>query len=100
MYEQNTEHQQWLEAGIAALDAAAGTIHIQRGDDLFLTAAKNIPPPVIATVAHVVHGKGMAGSAQVRKERFKPAICKTIIAAISVPVPKLSAHRQRLLFPY
>lgn len=68
MYEQNTQHQQWLEASIAVLDAAAGTIHIQRGEDLILTAAKNIPPPVIATVAHVQHGKGMAGSAQVRKE--------------------------------
>ncbi len=68
MYQQNTEHQQWLEKGIAALDAAAGTVHIQRGEDLFLTAARNIPPPVIEIVAHVVHGKGMAGSAQVRKE--------------------------------
>jgi hypothetical protein len=68
MYQQNTAHQAWLEAAISELDAAAGTVHIQRGEDLFLTAALHIPPPVIAIVAHVLHGKGMAGSAQVRKE--------------------------------
>ena len=67
MYEQNPEHQAWLETAIAALDASAGTVHIQRGEDLFLSAALRIPPPVIAIVAHVAHGKGMAGSAQVRK---------------------------------
>ncbi|MCH8617570.1 GAF domain-containing protein [Undibacterium sp. TS12] len=67
MYEQNSEHQQWLEASIASLGAAAGTVHIQRGEDLYLSAALRIPPPVIATVAHVVHGKGMAGAAQLRK---------------------------------
>ncbi|MET3131335.1 L-methionine (R)-S-oxide reductase [Oxalobacteraceae bacterium GrIS 1.11] len=67
MYQAIAAHQTWLEASIASLDAAAGTIHIQRGADLFLTAALRIPPPVIAIVAHVEHGKGMAGSAQVRK---------------------------------
>lgn len=67
MYEQNQQHQEWLDAALGTLDAAAGTIHIQRGQDLFLTAARNIPPPVIQIVAHVEHGKGMAGSAQVKK---------------------------------
>jgi hypothetical protein len=37
------------------------------GDDLYLTAAHNIPPHVVQIVAHVPHGKGMAGVAQVRK---------------------------------
>jgi hypothetical protein len=50
------------------LDAFAGTVHVQRGEDLYLTAAHNIPPPVIAIVAHVPHGKGMAGVAQVKKQ--------------------------------
>jgi len=40
---------------------------LQRGDDLYLTAAHNIPPHVVQIVAHVPHGKGMAGVAQVRK---------------------------------
>lgn len=68
MYDQNSEHQQWLETSIASLGAAAGTVHIQRGQDLFLSAALRIPEPVIATVAHVVHGKGMAGAAQLQKK--------------------------------
>ncbi len=67
MFEKNTEHQQWLEDSIANLDAAAGTIHIQRGEDLYLSAALRIPEPVLAIVAHVSHGKGMAGAAQLSK---------------------------------
>jgi L-methionine (R)-S-oxide reductase len=67
MYEQNAAHQQWLEGFIRDLDAFAGTVHVQRGDDLYLTAAHNIPPPVVQIVAHVPHGKGMAGVAQVKK---------------------------------
>lgn len=67
MYEQNEAQQRWLESFIAEHDAAAGTVHVQRGEDLYLTAAHNIPPKVIAIVAHVPHGKGMAGVAQVKK---------------------------------
>jgi hypothetical protein len=67
MFEQNQAHQQWLERFIAGLDAFAGTVHVQRGDDLYLTAAHNIPPNVVQIVAHVPHGKGMAGVAQVKK---------------------------------
>lgn len=68
MYEKNEAQQQWLEAVIAELGGIAGTVHVQRGDDLYLTAAHNIPPPVVAIVAQVSHGKGMAGVAQVRKQ--------------------------------
>jgi len=50
------------------LGGMAGTVHVQRGGDLYLTAAHKIPPDVIVIVAHVPHGKGMAGVAQVRKE--------------------------------
>lgn len=35
---------------------------------MYLTAAHNIPPNVVAIVAHVPHGKGMAGAAQVKKQ--------------------------------
>lgn len=68
MYEQNETQQQWLESFIAQHDGIAGTVHVQRGEDLYLTAAYNIPPKVIEIVAHVPHGKGMAGVAQVKKE--------------------------------
>lgn len=68
MYEQNQAQQKWLESFIAGHDGIAGTVHVGRGEDLYLTAAHNIPPSVIAIVARVPHGKGMAGMAQVRKE--------------------------------
>src|SRR2546423_12047586 len=67
MYEKNQAQQEWLESFIAEQDGIAGTVHIVRGEDLYLTAAHNIPPPVIAIVARVPHGKGMAGMAQVKK---------------------------------
>ena len=67
MFEKNRTHQDWLESLIAEHDGVAGTVHEQRAEDLYLTAAHNIPPPVLAKVAHVPHGKGMAGLAQVNK---------------------------------
>ena len=68
MYEKHQAQQEWLEAFIAEQGGIAGTVHVQRGEDLYLTAAHNIPPKVVAIVAHVPHGKGMAGVAQVKKE--------------------------------
>ena len=68
MFEKNAAHQTFLESLLARLGGIAGTVHVQRGDDLFLTAAHNIPPPVVAIVSHVAHGKGMAGVAQVKKQ--------------------------------
>jgi hypothetical protein len=67
MNERNQAQQDWLESLIAELHGAAGTVHVQRDEDLYLTAAHNIPPPVVAIVARVPHGKGMAGMAQVKK---------------------------------
>ncbi len=67
MDKKDPAQQEWLESFIARHDGIAGTVHVQRGEDLYLTAAHNIPPPVVAIVAHVPHGKGMAGVAQVKK---------------------------------
>ena len=67
MYETNDAQQAWLEALVGSAGGVAGTVHVQRGEDLYLTAAYNIPPQVVAIVAHVTHGKGMAGVAQVKK---------------------------------
>jgi hypothetical protein len=104
MYEQNAEHQQWLEGFIAEHEAFAGTVHVQRGDDLYLTAAHNIPPHVVQIVAHVPHGKGMAGVAQVKKEpvqtcnlqtdatgNIKPG-AKAVDAQAAVALPVLDAE--------
>lgn len=67
MFEKNRGHHDWLESFIAEYDGVAGTVHEQRAEDLYLTATHNIPPPVLAKVAHVPRGKGMAGLAQVNK---------------------------------
>lgn len=67
MFEKNQPQQDWLELFIAEQGGVAGTVHVQRGEDLYLAAAHNIPPPVLAIVAHVPLGKGMAGAAQVKK---------------------------------
>lgn len=67
MYDKNEAQQRWLESFIARTGSVAGTVHVQRGEDLYLTAAYNIPPQVVAVVAHVPHGKGMAGAAQVKQ---------------------------------
>lgn len=67
MYKRDVPQQEWLEAFVAELGGVAGTVHVQRDDDLYLTAAHNIPPPVVAVVTHVPRGKGMAGIAQVSK---------------------------------
>ena len=68
IYDKNQAQQEWLESFITQHDGIAGTVHVQRGDDLYLTAAHNIPPKVIAIIAHVPRGKGMAGLAQVKQE--------------------------------
>ena len=67
MFAKNDAHQQWLESFIAELGAVAGSVHERRGEDLHLTAAHHLPPPVVAAVAFVPRGKGMAGLAQVRR---------------------------------
>jgi hypothetical protein len=94
-------YQAWLESFAAEHGAAAGTIHLQRGEDLELVAALNIPPPVLNAVRHVPHGKGMAGLAQTRKApvqtcnlkeddsgRIKPG-AKAVDARAAVALPVL-----------
>lgn len=68
MFQVNEIHQAFLETLLRNVDGVAGTVHEQRGEDLYLTAAQNIPTPVLALVTHVPHGKGMAGVAQVKKQ--------------------------------
>jgi hypothetical protein len=104
MFEKNQAQQEWLESFIAEQGGIAGTVHVQRGEDLYLTAAHNIPPPVIAIVAHVPHGKGMAGVAQVKRQpvqtcnlqtdetgNIKPG-AKAVDAQAAVALPVLDAE--------
>ena len=98
------EHQAWLESLIARAGAFAGSVHVQRGDDLYLTASHNLPPHVAAIVAHVPHGKGMAGVAQVKKApvqtcnlqtddtgAIKPG-AKAVDAQAAIALPVLDAN--------
>ena len=62
-----TAHQAWLDSFLARHDGVAGTVHVERDGDLFLTADRNIPPRLAAIVAVVPRGKGMAGVAQVER---------------------------------
>ncbi|AKQ66966.1 hypothetical protein A176_003878 [Myxococcus hansupus] len=103
MSEPNTPYQSWLESFASEHGATAGTVHLQQGDDLFLVAALNIPPPLMSAVQHVPHGKGMAGLAQVRKapvqtcnlkEETSPDIkpgAKAVDARAAVALPVLDA---------
>ncbi len=99
-------YQSWLESFAVEHGAAAGTIHVQRGEDLELVAALNIPPPVLEAVRHVPHGKGMAGLAQVRRApvqtcnlkeddtgRIKPG-AKAVDARAAVALPVLDGAGQ------
>jgi hypothetical protein len=102
MFQKNAAHQEWLEAFLRDLGAVAGSVHEQRGDDLYLTAAHHLPPPVISAVAFVPRGKGMAGLAQVKKApvqtcnlqtddsgAVKPG-AKAVNAQAAIAVPVLS----------
>ncbi len=104
MFTPHDETQTWLAAFLTEHRGVAGTVHVERGSDLYLTAAQNIPPPVIATVAHVVRGKGMAGLAQINKApvqtcnlqtdetgRIKPG-AKAVSAQSAVALPVLDAE--------
>lgn len=68
MNKDDNKYHAWLEEYVSTHGGVAGTVHLQQGQDLELVAAHNIPPPVIAAVRHVPHGKGMAGLAQVRRQ--------------------------------
>lgn len=104
MDKKDPAQQVWLELFIAKHEGVAGTVHVQRGEDLYLTAAHNIPPPVVAIVAHVPRGKGMAGVAQVRKSpvqtcnlqtdetgKIKPG-AKAVNAQAAIALPVFDDH--------
>jgi hypothetical protein len=60
-------HQVWLDEFLDRHHGVAGTVHVEVGGDLVLTAARNIPPRLEQIVAHITRGKGMAGAAQTER---------------------------------
>src|SRR5437764_7798797 len=99
MFEQNPAHQKFLESLLDRLGGVAGTVHEQRGDDLYLTAARNIPPPVVAIVAHVAHGKGMAGVAQVKKQPVQTCNLQTDTSGTIKPGAKAVDAQAAIALP-
>ncbi|MBK7874267.1 MAG: GAF domain-containing protein [Planctomycetes bacterium] len=69
--------QPWLEAFLRAHGGIAGSVHRRQEDDLLLTASQHLPPPVVAVVARVPKGKGMAGLAFERKAPVQTCNLKT-----------------------
>jgi hypothetical protein len=91
--------QQWLEAFVAREHGVAGTVHRVRDDDLQLTAALNIPPPVLAAVARVARGKGMAGLAQLRGQPVQTCNLKTDDSGQVRPMAKLVDGQAAVALP-
>jgi L-methionine (R)-S-oxide reductase len=92
-------HQAFLESLLERIGAIAGTVHEQRGHDLYLTAAQNIPPPVVAIVAHVAHGKGMAGVAQVKKQPVQTCNLQTDDSGTIKPGAKAVGAQAAIALP-
>jgi L-methionine (R)-S-oxide reductase len=99
MFERNAAHQSFLESLLTRVEGVAGTVHEQRGADLYLTAAHNIPPPVVAIVAHVPHGKGMAGIAQVKKQPVQTCNLQTDDSGTIKPGAKAVGAQAAIALP-
>jgi L-methionine (R)-S-oxide reductase len=99
MFQKNAAHQDFLESLLVRLGGTAGTVHEQRGEDLYLTAAHNIPPPVVAIVAHVPHGKGMAGVAQVKKQPVQTCNLQTDDSGTIKPGAKAVGAKAAIALP-
>jgi L-methionine (R)-S-oxide reductase len=91
--------QQWLDGAVAATGAIAGTVHVARGEDLYLTASRNIPAPVLERVAHVPHGKGMAGLAQVQRKPVQTCNLQTDDSGRINPMAKLVSGQSAVALP-
>ncbi len=91
--------QAWLDAFLARHDAVAGTVHVERDDDLWLVADRNIPPPVLAKVEHVARGKGMAGLAQVRREPVQTCNLQTDDTGTLNPAARLVQAQAAIALP-
>jgi hypothetical protein len=61
-------NETWLRGFLTEHGAVAGTVHVLQGDLLKLSAAVNIPPPVVKVTETIPKGKGMAGLAWERDE--------------------------------
>ncbi len=58
----------WLKTFLSQHGGIAGTVHLLEGEQLKLSSAVNIPPPVVKITETIPKGKGMAGLAWERDE--------------------------------
>jgi hypothetical protein len=91
--------QQWLAEFISESDGLAGTVHRQDGADLRLSAALNIPPPVLEAVRFVPRGKGMAGLAQVRARPVQTCNLQEDVSGQINPMAKLVGGQAAIAVP-
>ena len=61
------QDQLFLTQLMSAHGGVAGTVHRREGELLVISAAVNIPPPVVEVTRHIPFGKGMAGLAWQRQ---------------------------------
>jgi hypothetical protein len=69
--------ESWLQGFLGEHGAVAGTVHERRGEELRLSAAVNIPPPVVRATEIIPKGKGMAGLAWERNRAVATCNLKT-----------------------
>jgi len=67
----------WLKEFLSAHGGIAGTVHVRDGDLLKISAAVNIPPPVVKATETIPKGKGMAGLAWERDQAVATCNLKT-----------------------
>lgn len=91
--------QDWLQGFLQTHGGLAGSVHRRTGEDLALTAAHNIPPPVVAAVTLVARGKGMAGQAQVRKRPVQTCNLQEDTSGDINPMAKLVGGQAAIALP-
>ena len=91
--------QRWLETFLAQQGGTAGTVHRERGGDLYLVAAQNIPDKVLEIVSHVPKGKGMAGQAQVQRKPVQTCNLQTDASGNINPMAKLVGGKAAVALP-
>jgi L-methionine (R)-S-oxide reductase len=69
--------ESWLKGFLGEHGAVAGTVHERHGETLLLSAAVNIPPPVVRATETIPKGKGMAGLAWERNRAVATCNLKT-----------------------
>lgn len=88
-----------LAATIAHFGCQAGTVHLLREGFLKLAAHQNIPPPVVAIVATVPIGKGIAGLAAERREPITICNLQTDTSGQARPGAKATGMEGSLAVP-